>query len=60
MKITFNTINFKGYDAVPLKRLFIDANYSKPILTELEEIAKQEKFKVKETYHSSLWTLRRI
>lgn len=50
MNINFSPINFKGYDAAPLKAIHVDSWTSKPIKSELKEIAAAEDFSI----HSAL------
>ena len=42
MKISAQNITFKGYDAAPLKRIYIEQEYSKPFEDELKAAAKTE------------------
>lgn len=39
-------ISFKGYDAVPLKKVFIERFSSSPIREEMEDIARSENFRI--------------
>ena len=47
MNINFSPINFKGYDAAPLKAIHVDTWTSKPIKSELKQIASAEGFSVR-------------
>lgn len=46
MKTSTLNISFKGYDAAPLKRVFIERCTSGPIKHEMEQIAQCENFKL--------------
>ena len=46
MKIAFNSQNFKGYDALPLRAIHIQDRAADAFFWELEEIAKKEGFEV--------------
>lgn len=46
MKINSANISFKGYDAAPLKRVFIEKSSCAPIKDEMEFIAKQEGYTI--------------
>ena len=39
-------ISFKGYDAAPLKRIFLEANTCSPFLKEMIEVGKQENIEI--------------
>ena len=39
-------ISFKGYDATPLKRVFIESSSCAPIKQEMEDISKKENFQI--------------
>ena len=45
MKVSSTNISFKGYDAAPLKRVFIERCTSGPIKHEMEQISQREGFK---------------
>ena len=55
MKISPTRISFKGYDAAPLKRVFLDATFSYPFVSEMEDVAKKEGFEVEGTYDYIKW-----
>ena len=55
MNINFTPLNFKGYDAAPLKALHVDSWTSRPIKPELEEIAKSEGFKIRSALDYYKW-----
>ena len=56
MKITLNSPNFKGYDALPLKALHIEESTSAGIMDELKEIAQQENFELRQGLDYYRWT----
>ena len=51
MKIFANNINFKGYDALPLKKLHIASSWGK-IEDELFDVSKKEGFEVKTSLYN--------
>ena len=55
MNINFSPINFKGYDAVPLKALHVDSWTSKPIKPELKTIGASEGFSVRPALDYYKW-----
>jgi len=55
MNLNFSNLNFKGYDALPLKALHIEKTTSAPIKTELSQIAKQEGFEIRSELDYYKW-----
>ena len=55
MKLSLQTLSFKGYDAAPLKRVFLDEKYSYPFVCEMEEIAQKENFEIGQTCDCIKW-----
>lgn len=55
MNINFFPINFKGYDAAPLKAIHMDSWTSEPIKSELQAIAKEEGFEIRSALDYFLW-----
>ncbi|MBQ8634733.1 hypothetical protein IJX73_00055 [bacterium] len=55
MKLSPQILSFKGYDAAPLKRVFLDEKYSYPFACEMEEVAQQENFAIGQTYDCIKW-----
>ena len=55
MKISAQNITFKGYDAAPLKRIYIEQEYSKPFEDELKAAAKTENIRVATLYDNLKW-----
>ncbi len=54
MRINFNKTHFKGYDAAPLKQLYISKKV-KPILPEMEDVCDKENIKlIKEDFDPKL------
>ena len=52
----FNShINFKGYDAVPLKAIHLEQSDAGNFRSEMQKIAKKEKFKIQEEYDYNKW-----
>lgn len=51
MKINISKLNFKGYDAVPLKKLHIASSWGK-IEDELSDVSKKEGFEVKTSIYN--------
>lgn len=47
MNVSFSPINFKGYDALPLKAIHIEEATSAPIKKEMQNIASKENFKLR-------------
>ena len=41
-----NNISFKGYDAAPLKRIYLEANTCSPFQKEMQQVGKQEKIEI--------------
>ncbi len=41
-----SNISFKGYDAAPLKRIYLEANTCSPFLKEMQNVGKQEKIEI--------------
>ncbi len=54
LKTQFGTA-FKGYDAAPLKRIYIEQEYSKPFEEELRAAAKAENIRVATIYDNLKW-----
>lgn len=48
-------ISFKGYDAAPLKRVFIESSTCAPIKQEMEDISTKENFKIGYTSDYITW-----
>lgn len=46
MKISPLNISFKGYDAAPLKSVFLEKATCSPIISEMQQIAKAEDFRI--------------
>lgn len=55
MNTITQNINFKGYDAAPLKRIYIEKEYSDPFADELKAAAKAEGIKVATIYDNLKW-----
>ena len=57
MKITSPTTknNFKGYDALPLKNIYLEESYCEPFIDEMKAIAQQEGFEIKTAYDNDQW-----
>ena len=55
MKISPCKINFKGYDALPLKALHVEETTSDPIRAELQDIAEQENFQIRYSTDCFKW-----
>lgn len=55
MKINFQNINFKGYDAAPLKSVYFRKTTCTPIIEEMQAIAKQEGFEIKTVPGYNKW-----
>lgn len=53
MNLRINSINFRGYDAAPLKRIYIEQEYSAPFADELKAVGMTEDIKVA-TIHDNL------
>ena len=41
-----NNISFKGYDAAPLKRIYLEANTCSPFQKEMQKVGRQEKIEI--------------
>lgn len=48
-------INFKGYDAAPLKRIYSDGEYCQPFETEMEQVGKKEGISFEVLYDNTKW-----
>ena len=48
-------INFTGYQAVPIKNIYLESKYCDPFVCELEDIAQKEGFGVKLTRDNDRW-----
>lgn len=55
MKLTPQNLSFKGYDAAPLKRIYLEQEYCKPFLKELETIGRQEGIDIAVIYDNLKW-----
>ena len=57
MKINSSFIkpNFKGYDAVPLKNIYLSELYSKPFVNEMKIVARQEGFEIRTWEDMDRW-----
>ena len=57
MKINSSFIkpNFKGYDALPLKSIYLEESYCKPFIDEMKAIADVEGFEIKTAYDNDQW-----
>jgi len=53
--MNINLPSFKGYDAVPLKSLYIEANHSGPIEKEMEAIGKKENIEIRYYPSPNMW-----
>ena len=51
-----SNINFKGYDAVPLKAIHLEQSEAGDFRSEIQEIAKKEKIKILEEFDYNKWT----
>ena len=48
--------NFKGYDALPLKGIYLEKNFCSPFFNEMSEIASKEGFEIKTICDNDQWT----
>lgn len=57
MKIGFTPfkLNFNGYDALPLKNIYLERSYCEPFIDEMKDIAKTEGFGIKTAYDHDKW-----
>lgn len=55
MNINLPKISFKGYDAAPLKSLYLEESHSGPIEKEMEEIGKKENIEIRYYPCSNMW-----
>ncbi|MBQ8848630.1 MAG: hypothetical protein IJ003_06780 [Candidatus Gastranaerophilales bacterium] len=55
MKLSPQALTFKGYDAAPLRRIFVDSHYSEPFYEELKTVGKQESFDIECTCDCRKW-----
>jgi len=55
MKLSIQNVNFKGYDALPLKGIYLEESYCEPFVDEMKVIANQEGFEIKTAYDNDQW-----
>ena len=55
MNINLPKISFKGYDAAPLKSLYIEEFHSTPIEKEMEAIGKKENIDIRYYLSNNMW-----
>ncbi len=53
--IQYRNINFKGYDAAPLKRIYSDGEYCHAFESEMEQISKEEGISFEILYDKTKW-----
>ncbi len=55
MKLGVQSLNFKGYDAAPLKRIYLEEAFCDSFVDEMKQIASKEGFEIKTAYDDDQW-----
>ncbi len=56
MCINFPNISFKGYDAAPIKNIYLDESYCSNIEQEMRNICRQEDINIRKIHDGKKWT----